>query len=301
MVSLPAIEAVLQRHFGEADEGPVDRRRGHRPPEHPDIVLFTRRPADRAEVNALIREAGLSALHYVRQVIGGGRDPGARHRQDRLPRAEGPLLAPRTPDAPRVTARRSAAGPGARFEERRPGPRPRGGRARSARRHSRRKRSLRPSADHRPDAAAESRAERRRGRARRGGGPRGRSQARLGHLVAEPVLDGLLRPIDQHAEAARGRRRAARRPRPARSSGSRARTGRTASAGDRRRTPSSPDAAMAARMCVGGARRPRSPPLPGCAPPPARVAPDLQHPAAAPRRAVVGRERRRRSSRPARR
>jgi long-chain-fatty-acid--[acyl-carrier-protein] ligase len=68
MVSLPAIEAVLQRHFGEADDGPVMAVEAIGHPDHPDVVLFTRRPADRAEVNALIREAGLSALHYVRQV-----------------------------------------------------------------------------------------------------------------------------------------------------------------------------------------------------------------------------------------
>jgi long-chain-fatty-acid--[acyl-carrier-protein] ligase len=36
--------------------------------EHPDVVLFTRTPADRAEVNGLIKAAGLSPLHYVRQV-----------------------------------------------------------------------------------------------------------------------------------------------------------------------------------------------------------------------------------------
>jgi long-chain-fatty-acid--[acyl-carrier-protein] ligase len=68
MVSLPAIESVLQRHFGESDDGPVIAVEAVGNPEHPDIVLFTRRPADRAEVNALIKEAGLSALHYVRQV-----------------------------------------------------------------------------------------------------------------------------------------------------------------------------------------------------------------------------------------
>ena len=69
MVSLPAIEDVLQRHFGEADDGPVIAVEAIGDPEHPDVVLFTRRPADRGEVNALIKDAGLSALHYVRQVI----------------------------------------------------------------------------------------------------------------------------------------------------------------------------------------------------------------------------------------
>jgi long-chain-fatty-acid--[acyl-carrier-protein] ligase len=69
MVSLPAIEAVLQPHFGESDDGPVIAIEAIGNPEQPDVVLFTRRPADRAEVNALIRAAGLSALHYVRQVV----------------------------------------------------------------------------------------------------------------------------------------------------------------------------------------------------------------------------------------
>ncbi len=68
MVSLPAIEAVLQPRFGESDDGPVIAVEAIGTAEHPDIVLFTRRPADRSEVNAWIKEAGLSALHYVRQV-----------------------------------------------------------------------------------------------------------------------------------------------------------------------------------------------------------------------------------------
>ena len=69
MISLPAIEAVLQRHFGEADDGPVIAVEALGEAEHPDIVLFTRRPADRAEVNALIKAQGLSPLHNIRQVI----------------------------------------------------------------------------------------------------------------------------------------------------------------------------------------------------------------------------------------
>jgi len=69
MVSLPAIEAVLQQHFGEADDGPVIAVEAIGHPDHPDVVLFTRRPAERGEVNALIKDAGLSALHYVRQVV----------------------------------------------------------------------------------------------------------------------------------------------------------------------------------------------------------------------------------------
>ncbi|MCX6551200.1 MAG: AMP-binding protein [Acidobacteria bacterium] len=69
MISLPAIEAVLHQHFGEADDGPVFAVESLGTPENLDIVLFTKAPADRAEMNALIKEAGLSALHYIRQVI----------------------------------------------------------------------------------------------------------------------------------------------------------------------------------------------------------------------------------------
>jgi acyl-[acyl-carrier-protein]-phospholipid O-acyltransferase/long-chain-fatty-acid--[acyl-carrier-protein] ligase len=68
MVSLPAIEAVLQEYFGSSDEGPVIAVEAIGTPEHPDVVLFTTSPADRADVNGLIRGAGLSPLHYVRQV-----------------------------------------------------------------------------------------------------------------------------------------------------------------------------------------------------------------------------------------
>ncbi len=89
MVSLPAIEAVLQRHFGEADDGPViaveaigaprpsGRRAVHEAPgrsgrgQRPDQGRGTERPA--------LRPPGRS----------GRVDPGARHRQDRLPGAEG--------------------------------------------------------------------------------------------------------------------------------------------------------------------------------------------------------------------
>lgn len=69
MISLPAIEAVLQPHFGESDDGPIIAVEAIGTAEHPDIVLFTRKSAERTEVNAFIKEAGLSALHYVRQVM----------------------------------------------------------------------------------------------------------------------------------------------------------------------------------------------------------------------------------------
>jgi long-chain-fatty-acid--[acyl-carrier-protein] ligase len=69
MISLPAIEAVLQKHAGEGDDGPVLAVEAIGEGEQPDIVLFTTRPTDRTRVNALLRDEGLSPLHYVRQVI----------------------------------------------------------------------------------------------------------------------------------------------------------------------------------------------------------------------------------------
>ncbi len=70
MISLPAIEAVLQPHFvADGDEGPQIAIEAVGNPDSPDIVMFTRVPADRAHVNALLKEAGLSALHNIRQVV----------------------------------------------------------------------------------------------------------------------------------------------------------------------------------------------------------------------------------------
>lgn len=69
MISLPAIESVLQQHAATDDPGPTLAVEAIGNPDSPDIVLFTTRSTDRAEANAVIRAAGLSALHYVRQVI----------------------------------------------------------------------------------------------------------------------------------------------------------------------------------------------------------------------------------------
>jgi long-chain-fatty-acid--[acyl-carrier-protein] ligase len=70
MISLPAIESVLQAHFPEpGDEGPTIAVEALGNPDSPDIVLFARVPADRSHVNALIKDAGLSALHNIRQVV----------------------------------------------------------------------------------------------------------------------------------------------------------------------------------------------------------------------------------------
>lgn len=69
MVSLPAIEAALEPHYGsEGDDGPAlaivatdDDR--------PEIVLFATEDLDRGEVNEHIRAAGLSGLSNVRRIM----------------------------------------------------------------------------------------------------------------------------------------------------------------------------------------------------------------------------------------
>jgi long-chain-fatty-acid--[acyl-carrier-protein] ligase len=69
MISLPAIEAVLNAHYAvEADGGPVlavvaDGAL------RPEIVLFATRQVDRDSANRLLLDAGLSSLHTVRRVV----------------------------------------------------------------------------------------------------------------------------------------------------------------------------------------------------------------------------------------
>jgi long-chain-fatty-acid--[acyl-carrier-protein] ligase len=71
MISLPAIEAVLLPHFAsDQDEGPPLAVEAVGPADSPEIVVFAVRPTTRDDVNRMIRDAGLSALYYVRQVIG---------------------------------------------------------------------------------------------------------------------------------------------------------------------------------------------------------------------------------------
>jgi len=70
MISLPAIEAVLLPHFAsDQDEGPPLAVDTLGSADSPEIVVFTVRPTTREQVNGLVRDAGLSALHHVRQVI----------------------------------------------------------------------------------------------------------------------------------------------------------------------------------------------------------------------------------------
>jgi acyl-[acyl-carrier-protein]-phospholipid O-acyltransferase/long-chain-fatty-acid--[acyl-carrier-protein] ligase len=70
MISLPAIEAVLERYYvAENDEGPVIAAEATPSEDHPEVVLFTTRDVDRQTVNRQIREAGLSPLHNVSRVV----------------------------------------------------------------------------------------------------------------------------------------------------------------------------------------------------------------------------------------
>ncbi|MGB2820973.1 MAG: AMP-binding protein, partial [Phycisphaerae bacterium] len=71
MISLPAIEAVLQKHFPapEGDEGPSLAVEASGEEGRTEIVLFTTQRLDRETVNRRIREAGLSGLHNIRRVI----------------------------------------------------------------------------------------------------------------------------------------------------------------------------------------------------------------------------------------
>ncbi len=67
MISLPAIEQVLEAHYPPADE-PVLAVAATGDDEHPELVLLTTLAIDRGEVNQVIRAAGLSALHNIRMV-----------------------------------------------------------------------------------------------------------------------------------------------------------------------------------------------------------------------------------------
>lgn len=70
MISLPAIESVLERNYAsDGDEGPVVAVEATPSEEHPEIVLFTTRTVDRQEANRLIRDAQLSPLHNITRVV----------------------------------------------------------------------------------------------------------------------------------------------------------------------------------------------------------------------------------------
>ncbi len=69
MISLPAIESVLEAGFpSESDKGPTLAVEATEA-EQPELVLFTSRDIDREDANKKIRAAGLSGLHSIRRVI----------------------------------------------------------------------------------------------------------------------------------------------------------------------------------------------------------------------------------------
>lgn len=69
MISLPAIETVLQRHFGKNGEnGPCLAVEAAATEVYPEITLFSTFPVDREAVNAVIKQGGLSPLHHVWRV-----------------------------------------------------------------------------------------------------------------------------------------------------------------------------------------------------------------------------------------
>jgi long-chain-fatty-acid--[acyl-carrier-protein] ligase len=70
MISLPAIEEVLNRNYVRAsDEEPVLAVEATPVELNPELVLFTVRDIPREEANRCIRDAGLSALYTVRTVV----------------------------------------------------------------------------------------------------------------------------------------------------------------------------------------------------------------------------------------
>jgi acyl-CoA synthetase (AMP-forming)/AMP-acid ligase II/1-acyl-sn-glycerol-3-phosphate acyltransferase/acyl carrier protein len=69
MISLPAIESVLQKHFPASNgNGPTLAVEATPEDEHPEIVLFTTIEVDREAANRSIRNNGLSALHNIRRL-----------------------------------------------------------------------------------------------------------------------------------------------------------------------------------------------------------------------------------------
>jgi acyl-CoA synthetase (AMP-forming)/AMP-acid ligase II/1-acyl-sn-glycerol-3-phosphate acyltransferase/acyl carrier protein len=68
MISLPAVEAVLERAFPQhGEEGPALAVEPT-PGEHPELVLFVTFDVERDVVNRTLREAGLSPLYNIRRI-----------------------------------------------------------------------------------------------------------------------------------------------------------------------------------------------------------------------------------------
>ncbi len=68
MISLPAIEAVLEKAFGGRGD-PELAVVATPDEEHPELLLLTTQDLERQQVNEQIRAAGLSPLHNIRRVI----------------------------------------------------------------------------------------------------------------------------------------------------------------------------------------------------------------------------------------
>lgn len=70
MISLPAIEAALEPiYVSEADQGPVLAVEATADENHPELILFTTKTADRVSVNRQLRDAGLSPIHNIGRVV----------------------------------------------------------------------------------------------------------------------------------------------------------------------------------------------------------------------------------------
>lgn len=70
MISLPAVEAALEKHYVSPDDkAPSIAVEATADETRPELVLFTTKPADRETVNRQLREAGLSALFNVSRVV----------------------------------------------------------------------------------------------------------------------------------------------------------------------------------------------------------------------------------------
>ena len=90
MISLPAIESALQPHFPRRSMTRVPRWRSKRSgmATQQEIVLFTTRAVDRADVNQLAPRGGLQPAVPRAARDRSGSNPGARHGEDGLPHAD---------------------------------------------------------------------------------------------------------------------------------------------------------------------------------------------------------------------
>lgn len=73
MISLPAIEGILldkyQDKVKNGSEGPILAIEATPVDEHPEINLFSTFTSNREQINMIIKEAGLSALHNIRSIV----------------------------------------------------------------------------------------------------------------------------------------------------------------------------------------------------------------------------------------